>query len=60
MKQHRYITTAVLIAVKGRKRTTTIENFTPVPLKKLLMSRHRVAEDGSIITNVQKVLTVTN
>ena len=59
MRYQRYLTTAVLIAVKSRKKTVTsvIES---IPLRKPRMSSLRVVENGSIIGADSRVLTSVN
>ena len=59
MRYQRYLTTAVLIAVKSRKKAVTpvIES---IPLRKPRMSRLRVVENGSIIGADSKVLIPVN
>jgi hypothetical protein len=61
MRHQSYMTTAVLIAVKARKKTVgAAPVMKAIPLRKPQMSKIRVAEDGSIIRDETKVLTVIN
>lgn len=59
MRYQNYLTTAVLIAVKARKKSqVTIPVIHPIPVRKPQMSRLRVVENGSIVGTDAKVLTI--